>query len=346
MAPWNIKTIYGTVRESFPYVYVFAAEDLSSDTILVGSMKPLPLDIDLLERAFQIPSVRAEARRGGLNSAHDVLAYLLLGPEELESFTAASVVNTDDNARIEFAAPRDLLGYAKFDPYLAKVYGPLWPYGRLTGLAQGYDGADRGAKAGLLSRSLLAHGKARESELWCRRAEAAGNPPEAQHARLLLDLVSTRLDRDPEIPLAPGEELAPPTVPGPIAAAHPDYVALVKDEFPDVLAAYRARRFATGYKVMEKWPEEIWTGLGQDFSLLTGFLDYKAEFYGDAIDELKALADDASFAARRPEALYYLGRAYYANAMYTKAVDALERYIRSQTVLGRPLLPAATTQRP
>jgi tetratricopeptide (TPR) repeat protein len=106
-----------------------------------------------------------------------------------------------------------------------------------------------------------------------------------------------------------------------------------------VLAAYHARRFATGYKILEKWPEEVWTGLGQDFSLLTGFLDYKAEFYSDAIDELKLLADDATFAARRPEALYYLGRAYYANAMYTKAVEALERYIRSQTVLGRPLLP-------
>ncbi len=38
--------------------------------------------------------------------------------------------------------------------------------------------------------------------------------------------------------------------------------------------------------------------------------------------------------------LYYLGRAYYANASYVKAIDALERYVRSQTVLGRPLLPA------
>ena len=86
---------------------------------------------------------RAEARRGGFASPHDVLAYLLLGPEELESFTAGSPINTDDNARIEFAAPRDLLGYAKFDPYLAKVYGPLWPYGRLTELVHGYDVADR-----------------------------------------------------------------------------------------------------------------------------------------------------------------------------------------------------------
>ena len=51
-------------------------------------------------------------------------AYVLLGPEELESFTAGAPDNTDDNARIEFAAPRDLLGYAKFEPYRANVYGP------------------------------------------------------------------------------------------------------------------------------------------------------------------------------------------------------------------------------
>ncbi len=346
MAPWNIKTIYGTVREAFPYVYVFAAEDLSSDTILVGSMKPLPLDIDVLERAFRDPTTRAEARRGGFNSPHDVLAYLLLTPEELESFTAGAPINTDDNARIEFAAPRDLLGYTKFDPYLAKVYGPLWPYGRLTEIVRGYDGPDRAARCGLLGRSLLAHGKAREAELWTRRAEAAGDPPEAKRARLLIDLVSTRLDRDPEIPLAPGEELALPVVPAKLAAAHPEYVAQVKEEYPDVVAAYRARRYATGYKAIERWPEEIWTGLGQDFSLLVGFLDYKAEFYGDAIDELKALCDDATFAARRPEALYYLGRSYYANAMYTKAIDALERYVRSQTVLGRDLLPATIEKPP
>ncbi len=153
--------------------------------------------------------------------------------------------------------------------------------------------------------------------------------------------MSTRLDRDPEIPLAPGEELAPPVVPAKVAAAHPDFVAKVKDEYPDVLADYRARRYANAYKILDKWPEDLWTGLGQDFALLSGFLDYKAEFYSDAIDELKALAEDATFVARRPETLYYLGRAYYASAMYVKAVDALERFIRSQSVLGRPLLPAS-----
>jgi len=341
MAPWNIKSILGTVHSEFPYVYVFSAEDWSSDTILIGSLDPLPLDYDVVERAFRDPVTRAEAKRGGFLSPHDVFAYVLLGPEELEAFTAAAPINTDDNARIEFAAPRDLLGYAKFEPYRANVYGPMWPYGRLTELVRGYgDGPQKSARCGGLARSLLAHGKAREAELWTRRAEAAGDSPEARHARLLLKLVSTRLDRDPEIPLAPGEELEPPKVPGYLADAHPDLVAKLKEEYPEVLAHYHARRYVTGYKVLEAWPEDLWAGLGKDFSLLTGFLDYKAEIYADAIDELKALADDATYVARRPEVLYYLGRSHYAGAQFTKAVDALERYIRSQTVLGRDILPA------
>ena len=58
-------------------------------------------------------------------------------------------------------------------------------------------------------------------------------------------------------------------------------------------------------------------------------------------EELKALADDSTYVARRPELLYYLGRSYYAASQFTKAVDTLERYIRSQTVLGRDILPAA-----
>ena len=343
LAPWNIKTIYRTVRDEFRYVYVFSAEDLSSDTILIASQEPLKLDLGAVERALSHPETRAEANRGALESPHDVFAYLLLAPDELESFTTGSPVNTDDNARIEFSAPRDLLGYAKFDPYLAKVYGPLWPYGHLSEVVTGYDGPDRSARCGGLGRSLLAHGKAREAELWTRRAEAAGDSPEARQARLLLQLVSTRLDRDPEIALAPGEVLTPPQAKigtnrlgAKVTAAD---AQRAREEYPDVLAAVNAHRYATAYKILEKWPESLWTGLGQDFSLLEGFLDYKAEQYVDAVEELKPLSQDKTFAARRPEVFYYLGRSHYANASYTKAVAALEKFIEGQRALGRPVLP-------
>jgi len=343
MAPWNIKAIYRTLADEFPYVMVFAAEDLSSDTILIASRKPIELDIRKIARAFENPVTAAEAKRAGFESPHDVPAFLLLGSEELRSFTAGAQFNTDDNALIEFAAPRDLLRYQAYDPYLAKVYGPMWPYGHLTGLVEGYDGEHRATDMARLARSLLAHGKAREAKLWQGRAEAAADKtianPEVAHSRLLLDLVATREDRDPEIPMAPGEGLAPPVLSPSLA---PDVATRVREEYADVAAQVEKNKYASAFKIVEDWPEQTWGAkLGKDFSLLTGFLDYKAEFYGDAIDELKPLADDPEFSKRRPELLYYLGRSYFANANCAKAVAALERYMIAQEALGRPLLPAS-----
>jgi spermidine synthase len=338
MAPWNIKAIYRTLREEFPHALVFAAEDLSSDTILIASQKPLTIDVARIARALRDPVTRAEAKRAGFASEHDVPAYLLLGPDELAAFTAGAPLNTDDNALIEFNAPRDLLGYAKFDPYLAKVYGPQWPYGRLSPVVAGYDGPDRAAAMSKLARSLLGHGKSREAELWARRAEAAGGGPEAQHARLLLDLVATREDRDPEIALAPDGDLQPPVLPPGLSPALGERIAR---EYTEIEALLNLHKYATAFKVVEKWPEKTWGKLGRDFSLVSGFLDYKTEFYGDAIDELKVLADDNAYVTRRPALLYYLGRSYFANANYAKAVATLERYIEAQTALGRALLPSA-----
>ncbi|MBN2575647.1 MAG: fused MFS/spermidine synthase [Deltaproteobacteria bacterium] len=347
MAPWNIKAIYRTLADEFPHVMVFAAEDLSSDTILLASRKPIELDLAKLKRAFVDPVTAAEAKRAGLASPHDVPAFLLLGDEELHSFVAGAQVNTDDNALIEFAAPRDLLRYQAYDPYLAKVYGPMWPYGHLTGVARGFDGESRVSDMARLARSLLAHGKSREAKLWQSRAEAAElgqepPTPDVAHTRLLLDLVATREDRDPEIPLAPDEGLTPPVLP---PGLPPDIASRVRDEYRDVAAQVEKNKYASAFKVIEDWPEETWGAkLGKDFALLTGFLDYKAEFYGDAIDELKPLADDTDFVRRRPELLYYLGRSYFANANCAKAVAALERYIPAQRALGRPLLPASAQQ--
>jgi hypothetical protein len=190
----------------------------------------------------------------------------------------------------------------------------------------------------------LAHGKQREAKLWQSRAEAAAagpgpELPDVAHTRLLLELVATREDRDPEIPLAPADGLTPPVIP---PGLRPDTADRVREEYRDLAAQFAKQKYASAFKIVEDWPEETWGGkLGKDFSLLTGFLDYKAEFYGDAIDELKPLADDADYVRRRPELLYYIGRSYFANANCAKAVAALERYIVAQQALQRPLLPAS-----
>jgi hypothetical protein len=159
------------------------------------------------------------------------------------------------------------------------------------------------------------------------------------HTRLLLDLVATREDRDPEIALAPDDGLQPPVLP---PGLKPAVAERVVGDYQQIVALVDKNKYASAFKVVDDWPEETWgTKLGKDVALLTGVLEYKAEFYGDAIDELKPLADDAEYVTRRPELLYYLGRAYYANATCAKAVAALERFIDAQSALGRPLLPAS-----
>ncbi len=337
LAPWNVKTIYRTLRAEFPYVLAFSPEDLSSDTILIASETPIALDRLRLEQRLAHPATGAEATRAGLGSAHDVFAHLLLGPEEVESFSAGAALNTDDNARIELNAPRDLLGYSRFEPYLARVYGPLWPYGRLAPLVTGY-GDDQPEARAALSRSLLAHGRARESELWARKAKEAGGGTGAERARLLLDLVDTREDRDPEIPLAPAGDLQPPAPSPDLARRHGERISR---EYGEVQALINDRRYATAYKVIEAWPAEVFGHLGKDFALVSGFLHYKAELYADAVEQLKPLAEDDSYVRRRPAVLYYLGRAHYASVTYGKAVAALERYIDLQRAAGQPLLPAS-----
>jgi spermidine synthase len=342
LAPWNIKSIFKTLGSEFPYVYVFAAEDLSSDTIAIASLRPLSLDLSLVARNLAHPATAREARRAGVHDAGEIPSQLLFGPEEIDAFTAGATINTDDNARIEFSAPRDLLGHARLDPYLAKVYGAFWPYGRLrphvAGLAE-QKGPEAAATMARLARGLVAHGKKREALIWLARARAAGSGPEVEHAQLLLDLLATREDRDPEVPLTVDEELAAPVVPPELA---PEHAARVRQDWIEARALARTRRYATAYKLLEPWPAALWNAhLGQDFTLFAGFLDYKAGLFADAIEALKPLAGDDAFVRRRPALLYYLGRAHFSNADYTKAVTALERYVELQRAAGQPLLPAS-----
>ncbi|MCA1663808.1 MAG: hypothetical protein LC659_05995, partial [Myxococcales bacterium] len=166
MSSKNIKIILKSFAEVFPYTYVFSAEDLSSDVILVATNHPLSLDVHALSLGFADETLRKELKRGGVESAEDIVAYLLLTPDEIPAFTAGSPLNTDDDAIIEFAAPRDLLGSTRTaDPYLARVYASEWPYGRFDRYLVGLGDGDEKWKTELrLSRSLLAHGKRSAAE--------------------------------------------------------------------------------------------------------------------------------------------------------------------------------------
>jgi spermidine synthase len=337
MSSKNIKIILRSFAEVFPYTYVFSAEDLSSDVILVATNHPLPLDVAALARNFTDPTLKRELKRGGVESAEDIIAYLLLTPDEIPAFTAGSPLNTDDDAIIEFAAPRDLLGSTRTaDPYLARVYAAEWPYGRfdryLVGLGEGPEQRDKWRTELKLAHSLLTHGKRAAANRFLRAARRHGAPAGTPMERLA-NLLGERETDDREVPLAPAEDddtglsaLDPPKLP---ERALADYLAVER--------GVRARAWAHALMAMRKWPEKWIDEGGPDLELLLGYLLYKAELDDDAVDRLKPLIDDAAYVARRPAVLYYLARAEYGNGMFEPAVRNMERYL---SLVAPPPAPA------
>jgi spermidine synthase len=322
MSPTHIKTIYRTVSAVFPYVYVFAAEDLSSDTFLLAANHPLPFSIEHVARSFRHEKVRAELERAAVHSPEDVLAFLLLAPDEVAAFTAGAPVNTDDNALIEFGAPRDLLGYHRYDSSVVRVYGASWPYGYVSGLLERQPD---GVAAARLARALLAHGKQREAAIYVERAARTGAPEEARKLKLTLGLLRPRDHDDPEAPLAPGG-LEPPKL---RKTLRPEQVLERTRQYEEVERELRTRTWATGLKILRGWPEEEVVA-DPDLRLLFAYLLYKVQFHAAAVDHFKALLADPAYAARRPALRYYLGRIDYGAGDYYRALQHLEAYIAAE----------------
>ena len=338
MSSKNIKVILKSFAEVFPYTYVFAAEDLSSDVILVATNHPLKLDVHALSLGFADETLRKELKRGGVESAEDVIAYLLLTPDEIPAFTAGSPLNTDDDAIIEFGAPRDLLGSARGvpDPYLARVYATEWPYGRfdryLVGLGDGPEQRDRWKTELRLARSLLAHGKRVAADRFLAAAKRHGAPADTRAARLA-ELLGEKETDDREIPLA-GPVADDPS--GLAALDPPKLPETVLGDYLKVERAVRARAWAHALMAMKKWPETYIDEGGHDLQLLLGYLMYKADLDDVACDRLKPLVDDAAYAARRPAVYYYLARAEYGNGLFEAAVRNMDKYLDAVTPARAP----------
>ena len=327
LSPLNVKIILRTFSQVFPYTYVFAAEDLSSDLILVAANHPLPLDLAHIAANFRNPVLKAELVRGDVKSPEDVVAQLLLTPDELGAYTLGAPINTDDNALIEFSAPRDLLGYMRYDSYLMRIYGADWPYGRfepfLTGLGDASP-TGKGASEARLSEALVAHGKRRPAMRMATSAITDGGTG-ADHALRLVNLLDPRTHEEEEIPLASeADPLDAPTVPKNLTPAEQEKFAR---DYALLESEMHHHRWAHALKAIGEWPERWVDEAGQDFQLVMGYLLYKTDLEDDALDHLKPLAQDAAYCKRRPAVLYYEARAYYSWAIYGAGTREMRKYM-------------------
>ncbi|MFW5920939.1 MAG: fused MFS/spermidine synthase, partial [Polyangiales bacterium] len=207
LSPLNVKSIYRTFASQFDHVLAFSADRGSSDTILLGSDAPLPLDLSRVEKAFSDARARRELQRAEVRTPHDVFARLLFanreevlryarieehrengrwvahadsdnaGPcREPDCRRVPAPLNTDDNARVEFSAPKNLIGFERFRGYVGTFYDPEWTYGRvpdrLVGVGEGEHAATHYAEQAM---AMMGHGRMVEAGSLIERSVAEVN---------------------------------------------------------------------------------------------------------------------------------------------------------------------------
>ena len=336
MSPENIKTILRTFTSVFPHVALLATEDLSSDTVLIGSFSPIAFDVERLRGVMRDPRVAAELRRANVFAPTDVFARaLLVDRRELLDFAngkdpsgwAALPINTDDNALIEFAAPRDLITFSRFSGYIPTFYAPSWPYSRIDRVLVGLGDGDAEV-AGALARqalSLLGNGRKRVATTLLARAEALA-PGDARVARARR--VAELLTGDARTPRPRFE--TPETS---LELQESDAAALA-ELLDDVRRAVDQSTPDEALKLFHAVPEYLIGRGGPQLELLGGYLSFLARDptekarCEEAIETLGDLQQGhPEFAARHPEIDYLLGMCHDNARHFDKAVKSMGEYV-------------------
>ncbi len=104
MPPEDVKTLVATFQSVFHNVYLFRGAQ--GDLMLLGSKQPFQIDAAIISSNLRDRKIGGDAKRAGVGDVADLLSRFYLGPDEAAGFSANSRLNTDDNALIEFNAPR------------------------------------------------------------------------------------------------------------------------------------------------------------------------------------------------------------------------------------------------
>jgi spermidine synthase len=100
------RMLLATFKEVFPYVNLWM---WMSDSILIGAKHPLSMDIEELDRALNIPAVKASLAPLGIHTRLDLISFFYLDAANTSAFASgARLLNTDRFPRIEFASSKNV----------------------------------------------------------------------------------------------------------------------------------------------------------------------------------------------------------------------------------------------
>jgi spermidine synthase len=107
MAPDDLRSLLATFREVFPYVRLFATIE-DSDLVMLGSKQPMPFDMAKASALFSTPDLKAEFKEIEVENPYDLLVYYRMDQAGVEKVVGDVTLNTDDNMRVEYSAPKQL----------------------------------------------------------------------------------------------------------------------------------------------------------------------------------------------------------------------------------------------
>jgi len=112
ISPDGFRAILAAFQSVFPEVMVFTTAN-AFDTVLVGTRRPLRIDLAELERRWSADRTRTELARVGLTQPEHLLACFYLGPDAVRALVAGAPINTDDNLYVEATTPREHMRTAR-----------------------------------------------------------------------------------------------------------------------------------------------------------------------------------------------------------------------------------------
>ena len=103
----DLRSIAAAFHASFPHILLFETVD-GVDLLLLGSDTPLSLNLEQIDFRISDLWVRTDLARVGIRDTADILSTFRLGDHEVARMVQGAARNTDDNARVEFSAPKSL----------------------------------------------------------------------------------------------------------------------------------------------------------------------------------------------------------------------------------------------
>jgi len=107
LRPEDLRSILVAFHAVFPHVLVFDTLE-GVDLLLLGSEEAVRIDLERLAHRMADPRVGADLARANVDEPLDIVTLLRAGDREVDRLVEEDGSNTDDNARVEFSAPKAL----------------------------------------------------------------------------------------------------------------------------------------------------------------------------------------------------------------------------------------------